>query len=116
MFRQPSSGSACFHCQLDALAFAVDAQHLDMHMLMNAYYCRRVAHKVVGELGNMHQTVFFDADVYKTSEVSNVCHNARQLHPFCQVIDRAYIPVEFEGLDFLPRVTPWLVEFLHDVV
>ena len=102
-----------FHCKLNALAFVVDAEHAHTYMLVHADDCCRIADKLVGKLGNMHQSVFLDSYIYEAPEIGNVIDDAGQFHAFPQVVDGLYVLVEFENLNLLARVTSWFIQFLH---
>lgn len=104
-----------FHCKLNALAFVVDAEHAHTYMLVHADDCCRVADKLVGKLGDMHQSVFLDPYIYEASEISNIIDDAGQFHTFPQVVDGLHVFVELEDLNLLTRVTSRFIQFLHDI-
>ena len=84
-------------------------------MLVDTDHFCGVSHIAVGQLGAMHQPVFLDAHVDKAAEVRDVRHDARQLHPFMQISQRAHCGVKGKHLDGLPAVAPGLIKLLHDV-
>ena len=63
----------------------------------------------------MHQPVLLDADVHKGAEGGDVGDDARQGHPFAQVVDRPHVGSEGEGVQLLAGVEPPFVERLEDV-
>ena len=104
------------HAELNTLAFGIYAQHFDLDMLVDGYHFRGIADVAVGQLGEVYQSVFLDADVDKGTEVGDVAHNAGQHHAFVQVGQGAYVLVELKHLDGFPRVAAGLVKLLQDVL
>ena len=87
-------------------AFLVHLQHAHVHLLVKRNDFVRVAHIAVGQLRNMHQTFLVHPDVYETTEIRNIGNDARQYHPFLQVVHRMHIGIERKGLYFAARVAP----------
>lgn len=84
-------------------------------MLVEAYHFRRVTDILVGKLGDVYQSVLMDTDIHEGTEVGDIRHDARQFHPFLQVLDGLDIRVELKLLYLFPRVTTRLLQFSHDV-
>ena len=63
----------------------------------------------------INQPVLLDPDVDESPEGRDVRHDARQLHPRAQVVDRVHVGIEREDLQLLPRVEALLVERFEDV-
>ena len=82
---------------------------------MNGHHLVGVAHVAVGQLGEVYQAIFLDADVHKGAEVGDVAHDAGQLHTFAQVVQGADVRVKLEHLDGAARVASGLVQLLEDV-
>ena len=74
-----------------------------------------VAHKAVGHLRHMYQSVLVDTDVDEGSKVGDVRHDAWQDHPRHQVVDLLDIRVELKLLQLLARIATGFLQFLHDV-
>ena len=84
------------HRQLYPFPFHIDAEHLDAHMLVDRYHLIGVGDEPLGKLGEVYQSVLFDAYVHEGAEVRDVSHDAGQFHAFAQVVDGAHVLVELE--------------------
>ena len=84
-------------------------------MLSQVHHVGRGGDVAVGQLRDVDQSVLLDADVHESPERRDVRHDARQLHPRAQVVDRVHVGIEREDLQLLPRVEALLVERFEDV-
>ena len=86
----------------------VNTEYTYAYMLVHTDYCCRVADKLIGKLGDMYQSVFFNPYIYEASEIGNVVDDARQFHTFPQVVDSLHILVKFEDLNLWRGSRPGL--------
>ena len=91
----------------------LDDTHLDMLVEFN--HIEGMGNATISHLGDMNQSILMDTDIHKGTKVGDVSDDARQDHTFHKIVDGGDILVELELLQLLPRVTPWLLQFLHDI-
>ena len=63
----------------------------------------------------MDQSVLFETDVDKTTEVGDVGHDSRQNHAFLQIFYGMNVRAEAEFLNLVAWVASGLVQFLQDI-
>ena len=80
---------------------------------MKPYNLCGIAYEAVGKLRDMHQSVLMNAYVNECPEVGDVGDDARQHHPFAEVVHGVYIPVKLECLYLLARVTARFLKFFY---
>ena len=91
------------------MAAHVHFYDLHFHMLMKLHHVSGMIHATVGELRDVHEAVLMDADVYESSEVCDVCDDARKNHSWGEVLDFVDAAVEAELLKLLSGVTTGLL-------
>ena len=72
------------HSQRNAFACGIDFQHFHFHHIAGFYHFTRVLDKLIGQGGDVHQTVLMDADIHERAEVGDVGDHASSIMPTCK--------------------------------
>ena len=86
------------HGEGDTLTAMVYLNDSYLDVLMEFHYVEWMGDTTISHLGNMHQSVLMDTDIYESSEVGDVRDDARQYHSLFEVVDGGDILVELEFL------------------
>ena len=84
-------------------------------MLIQRKYIRRVRNIFISDLGYVHQSVLFHANIHEGSEVRQISHDTRNNHPDLQIVDRMNVVSKTEYFSHGTGITPRFLEFIHDV-
>ena len=67
------------------------------------------------DLGNMHQSVLMNSDIYKSTEINNITNRSLQDHSFFQVFHIKDICAKYRSRHFLSWITSRFFQFLYDI-
>ena len=97
---------------------AAEVYFKDLHLdvLVELHHVGGMVHPTVGKLGDVHEAVLMDTDVYESSEVRDVRDDAGKNHSWGKILDFVDAAVEAELLKLLSRVTARLLQLEHDVL
>src|SRR5262245_61066868 len=92
----------------DPLPREVDAEDAYLHAVTDANDGAGILHEAVGELGDVHETVLFDAEIDEGAERRHVRDDAVEHHAGRDVFDRADVVAELRCFERSARVAPGL--------
>jgi hypothetical protein len=105
-----SSVAGTPHGQGDAAAGEVDLDDAYADHVAGLHHGARVADEMIGERGDVHETVLVHADVDEGPEVRDVGHHALELHAGLQILEPRDALAEGGGAELRPRVAPRLFQ------
>ena len=110
-----SRGDRLFHREGNPAPFPVKSDHPHPHPLVKSHHVRRILHKPVRHLTDMHQAALLDPDVDKRSEPGDIGHNSVEIHPLREIIQRGYHLGIDRRFKPSPRIAARADEFIHDI-
>src|SRR5665647_1233325 len=67
-----------FHRKSNSFSIDINLKYLHFDMLMQLNDLRRIAHKPVRELTDMHQSILLYTNIHKDTEPGNIRYNSRE--------------------------------------